>query len=174
MFTEAGAPSITLVVSSMPASPAQCYPSATVDSIDRLRSISKYSWIVVGVAAILMGAILFFRWQENRDIERRAREQAIEKQRTENRRTVEMLGGNRFEILQFYASPGIIRPGETVQLCYGVSNAKSIRLEPPVKDIWPSFGRCVDAAPLKDTTYTLTIDDGAGNSKSAIVYVRVR
>jgi hypothetical protein len=128
----------------------------------------------LGVVALLVAAVLFFRAQENRDTERRAREQAIEKQRLENQRTVEMLGGNRFEILQFYASPGMIRRGESVQLCYGVSNARSLRLEPPVKGIWPSYGRCVEVSPAKDTTYTLTIEDGAGHSKSASLLVQVR
>jgi hypothetical protein len=85
-----------------------------------------------------------------------------------------MLGGNRFEILQFYALPGIIRPGESAQVCYGVSNAKSVRLDPPVKDVWPSFGHCVEISPAKDTTYTLTIEDGVGHSKSASLLVQVR
>jgi len=66
-----------------------------------------------------------------------------------------MLGGNRFEILHFYASPGVIRRGQTAQLCYGVSGAKTVRLEPQPNAVWPSFSRCVDVSPSKDTSYTV-------------------
>jgi hypothetical protein len=45
-----------------------------VDPIARLRTISNYFWIVQGIAALVVSGILFFRWQENRIIERRARE----------------------------------------------------------------------------------------------------
>ena len=40
--------------------------------------------------------------------------------------------------------------------------------------MWPSYARCVDVTPKKDTTYTLTIADAAGNTKSATVAVKVR
>lgn len=93
---------------------------------------------------------------------------------TDDQRSVEMLGGNRFEILQFYAVPGVIRRGQTAQLCYGVSNAKTVRLEPPSGAVWPSFSRCVSVAPSKDTTFTLTAVDAAGHSKTASVVVHVR
>ncbi len=119
---------------------------------------------------LFVGWIFFSRWQENTQIERRA----LDKKRAEDRRAVEMLGGNRFEILQFYASPGIIRRGETAQLCYGVSNAKTVRLEPQTNEVWPSFSRCVDVAPSKDTIYTLTAEDAGGHSKTATLMVQVR
>jgi len=85
-----------------------------------------------------------------------------------------MLGGNQFAILNFYASPGEIRRGETAQLCYGVSNAKTVRIEPQTSAVWPSYSRCVDVAPKKDTTYTLTAEDAAGHIKTATVTVKVR
>jgi len=87
---------------------------------------------------------------------------------------VETLGGNKFDILNFYASPGKIRRGESAQLCYGVSNAKTVRLDPPAGDVWPSYSRCFDVTPSKDTTYTLTADDGQGNTKTASLTIEVR
>ena len=130
----------------------------------------RYSWIVLGVAALFVGWVFFSRWQVNRRIEQRA----LDRKRAEDQRAVEMLGGNRFEILHFYASPGIIRRGETAQLCYGVSNAKTVRLEPQPHAVWPSFSRCVDVAPNKDTSYTLTAEDAGGHSKTATLMVQVR
>jgi hypothetical protein len=137
----------------------------------KFRTILRYTWFIhVAVLLVIVG-IFFSRWQTNREIEQRA----LEKQREEDRRVVEMLGGNRFEILQFYASPGVIRRGERAQVCYGVSNAKVVRIEPrPASGVWPSLTRCVEAAPTKDTKYTLTIEDGKGNSRTATVEVKVR
>jgi hypothetical protein len=86
-----------------------------------------------------------------------------------------MLGGNRFDILNFYASPPAIQRGDSVQLCYGVSNAKEVRLEPnPEAGVWPSFSRCITVSPKKSTTYTLTAVDAAGNSKAATLEVKVQ
>ncbi len=136
----------------------------------KIRVFLRYSWVIIGVTVLFVGGVFFSRWQENRRIEQRA----LEKKRDEDRRTVEMFGGDRFEILHFYASPGVIRRGETTQLCYGVSNAKTVRLEPQTNAVWPSFSRCVDVAPSKDTTYTLTAEDAGGHSKTAALVVQVR
>jgi hypothetical protein len=137
--------------------------------VDKVRVITRYSWIVVGLAVLFAVGVLVKHWREDRSV----RERILEKKREEDRRVVEMLGGNRFEILNFYATPPGIKRGEPAQLCYGVSNAKSVRLEPQSAEVWPSFSRCVSVTPQKDTTFTLTIDDGAGHTKSATVSVKV-
>ncbi len=90
------------------------------------------------------------------------------------KRAYESLGGSKFEILNFYVAPNLIQPGEQTQLCYGVSNAKEVRLDPPVASVWPSSARCVYASPKKETTYTLTAVDAQGNTKTATVTVQVR
>ncbi len=135
-----------------------------------LRNPLVYSSSVLLIATLCVGWIMWSRREENREIERRA----AEKRREENRQAVEMMGGNRFEILSFYASAGEIRRGETVTLCYGVANAKKATLEPQSNPVWPSYARCVDAAPRKDTTYTLTAEDAAGHVKTETLTVKVR
>jgi hypothetical protein len=137
--------------------------------VERARVVTKYTWIVVGVAVLFAAGVIFTRWRE----ERAARERALDKQHEEDKRVVEMLGGKRFEILNFYATPPGVKRGESAELCYGVANAKSVRLEPQSAEVWPSYSRCVYVTPEKDTTYTLTIDDGAGHTKSASVTLRV-
>jgi hypothetical protein len=132
-------------------------------------------WFLCMTAAIVVvasytGWVMWSRGQENRALE----QQQIEKQREENARAVEMLGGNRFEIQSFYASPGIIARGETAQLCYGVSNAKSVSIVPEVGRTWPSASRCTDVSPKKDTTYTLTAEDATGNKQTASLTLRVQ
>ena len=45
---------------------------------------------------------------------------------------------------------------------------------PQPNPVWPSYARCVDVKPAKTTTYTLTIDDGAGNTKTQALEVKVQ
>ncbi len=135
-----------------------------------LRNPLLYSSLALAAVLLSVGWVFFSRWQENREIERRAEE----KKAAADRRMVEALGGDRFEILSFYASPGVIRRGETSQLCYAVSNAKKVRLEPQSSPVWPSYSRCVDVSPARDTTYTLTAEDAAGHTKSATLVLIVQ
>ena len=87
---------------------------------------------------------------------------------------VEQLGGKELAILSFYASPGFIHRGGSAQLCYGVSNAKTVKLEPQPHPVWPSEAKCVDVSPTKTTTYTLTIGDAAGKTASQTLEIKVR
>jgi hypothetical protein len=129
-----------------------------------------YSSILIGVAALYVGFVFYSRSEENKAIERHAAEKKIE----EDRHTVEMLGGKSLEIQSFCATPGVIHRGETVQLCYGVANAKKVTLDPSAGLVWPSYARCLDAYPTKNTTYTLIAKDAAGTTKTATVTVQVR
>lgn len=133
-----------------------------------------YSSALVVIVSLVVGWIMLSRWLENRDFDRRAAQERAAKQREMDRLAIEQLGGKEFAILNFYASPGTIGRGETSQLCYGVSNAKAVKLEPQSSPVWPSPSRCVDVFPTKDTTYTLTIQDASGNTKTATLEVRVR
>jgi hypothetical protein len=129
-----------------------------------------YTSVLMAVVLIYLGVTFLSRRQENREVE----EQAKAKQRQQDSQVVESLGGDRFEILNFYAMPGRIHRGDQAQLCYGVSNAKTIRIDPPVEGVWPSLNRCMNISPKKDTTYTLTAQDVAGNSKTASLTLEVR
>ena len=133
-----------------------------------------YSWSALAIAALVAGWILFSRWQENRVIEKRAKEERTQKQLEQDRIALEQFGGKELAIQNFYAVPGSIRRGETVQLCYGVANAKTVTLEPQSNPVWPSYSLCVDVTPTKTTTYTLTIADAAGNARAQSLEVKVR
>lgn len=135
-----------------------------------LRKRWFYSVLAFTAVLLYLGCVFLWRWDQTRQLERRA----AERKRAEDQRAVEMLGGNRLEILSFYATPGVVRRGEEVQLCYGVANAKTVRLEPQTSAVWPSYGRCVYVTPQTDTTYTLTIEDAEGHTKTATVWVQVR
>jgi hypothetical protein len=129
-----------------------------------------YTSLLLVAALAYVGWVLSSRRQQAHEMEQRLKENA----RTEAAHTFETLGGDRFEILNFYAVPGVIRRGDSAQLCYGVSNAKTVRLEPQTRAVWPSQSRCVDVAPSKDTTYTLTAEDAQGNTRTSSLTVQVR
>lgn len=141
----------------------------TTPPVGKLRAAVKVMWVALAVVALFVAWIFVSRWQEAREVEQRA----IERKRAEDKRTVELMGGDRFEILHFYA-PAFISPGETAKLCYGVSNAEKVRIEPPAGNTWPSLNRCLDVRPARDTTYTLTIEDAGGNTKSASLTIQVK
>ncbi len=134
-------------------------------------------WTVFGVlAAIVVGytAFVFWsRWQENQDLAAKQKSTQAAAQRDAAEKSVELLGGSDFKIISFYATPGKIQRGDTVDMCYGVSNAKSVKLDPPVANVWPSVDRCMQVSPKKTTTYTFTADDGKGNTKTAQLTIEV-
>jgi len=133
-----------------------------------------YSWTALAIVALAVVAILVSRWMENHSVEQRARQAKIQQQHEQDSIALEQMGGKELAIQNFYATPGMIRRGETTQLCYGVANAKAVKLEPQSNPVWPSYSRCVDVTPVKSTTYTLTITDAAGNTKTQTLEVKVR
>jgi hypothetical protein len=133
-------------------------------------------YLIVSVVALLfaglyVGSVFYSRWQANQAIVDRA----AEKQRAQDQQTFEMMGGDRFDILGYSAYPTTIQPGERSSLCYSVSNAKTVKIEPQTEEpVWPAFSRCVHVSPHKTTKYALTIEDGAGHTKTATVEVKVQ
>lgn len=136
-----------------------------------LRKLMPFTTAAVIIAALYVGWVFFSRWQEARE----AREKVTEQQRAEAQKVLDAYGGGKVKVLNFTATPGFIQRGQSSQLCYGVSNAKSVKIEPPVGDeIWPSMYRCVDVKPAKDTKYTLTAEDGAGDTDTQSLLIRVQ
>ena len=83
-----------------------------------------------------------------------------------------MATGSRF--CNFMPCLPAIQHGDVVHLCYGVSNAKAVKMEPQTDGVWPSLNHCVIVTPAKDTTYTLTATDANGQTKTQSVGVVVR
>jgi hypothetical protein len=139
-----------------------------------LKSPYLYSGIIFLVVVVYVAYILISRHESNNAYNRRAAEKAAEQQRAEDRAVIEQLGGSDLAIRTFYASPKTIHPRESAQLCYDVDNAKTVTLEPPVAEVWPSHTRCFAVSPQNTTTYTLTIADSSGKTASQSVQIDVR
>ncbi|HVV44798.1 MAG TPA: hypothetical protein VHC72_06320 [Bryobacteraceae bacterium] len=136
----------------------------------RLRRILPWVGLAAAAVAIYDGAIFFSRWKINRDAEHR---ESV-KQAEDARRYLRVVGGNEVKILTFAAYPPAIRRGQKSNLCYGVSGAKTVQLDPAVEEVWPSLTHCMMVTPRKDTEYKFTADDGKGHSVSQSVTIQVR
>ncbi|HTS25901.1 MAG TPA: hypothetical protein VMH81_08495 [Bryobacteraceae bacterium] len=77
-------------------------------------------------------------------------------------------------IVQFYASVRILTAGEKALLCYGVENAKSVRIAHVAQDVYPASSRCVDIVPEQTTHYTILAEgfDGKIAVRSLILPVQ--
>ena len=76
-------------------------------------------------------------------------------------------------ILQFYASTGIVTAGGTARICYSVENAKSVRIAPMMREVYPFPSHCLEIEPEHTTHYTLLAEgyDGAVATKSFTLQV---
>src|SRR5271156_4001204 len=139
-----------------------------------LKNPYVYSSIVILAVLAYVAYVLITRYESNRQFERRNIEKATEQRREDDRKAIEQLGGSELSIRGLSLSPESIRRGETAQLCYDVANAKTVVLDPPEAEVWPSHTRCVNLSPKKSTTYTLTIAGASGQKLSQSVDLQVR
>jgi len=134
-----------------------------------LRRLLPYTSAAVLLALIYSVWTIYSRSTANR----RAEEEAAARKLAFDQKTLDMIGSD-LKISLFYANPPAIHAGGKALLCYGVANAKSVRIEPGVEAITPSLSRCVEASPRKTTEYTLTAEDGGGHSVTQAIVVRVQ
>lgn len=136
-----------------------------------IRKLLPYATAGVVMAALYVAWVFGSRWLDNRRLERAARDV----QRAEAAKTLQQVyGDGRLRILNFYVTPGSIGVGQEALLCYGVANAKTLRLDPPVAYVYPALSRCFDVAPRVETRYTLTAEDSAGHSTSESLVIHVK
>jgi hypothetical protein len=135
-----------------------------------LRRLMPFLGLLILVALIYDGGIFYSRWSGNRQ----AAQAQADKETSQARKTIDAIGGGGLKILTFYAAPAAVRRGEHTSLCYGVTGAKNVRMEPVVESVWPALSRCVQVSPRKDTEYKLVAEDEAGHSVTESVAVKVR
>jgi hypothetical protein len=103
-------------------------------------------------------------------------QQAIEKKQDDARKRVanQIFGSGEIKFSTFSISTSVLKRGETTQLCYGVANATSVKLDPPPPEpLKPSHLHCLDISPKKTTKYTITASNDKGESQSQSLTLRV-
>ena len=133
--------------------------------MDALRTIQRYVWIALAVAALYTAWLIVTRrgWLD-RSNEGGTPESAI---------TVPAALGGDVKVVQFYARDGVVTEGGSTVICYSVMNATAVRIDPPVADVWPSLNRCFDVRPMRETRYTLVADGADGKHVSESFRVQV-
>jgi hypothetical protein len=129
-------------------------------------------WLTAGliIALLWTGWVMIGRYTESGDAERAAEQHKAKL----DRELLDKLGGDKLTILAFYASPGAIHRGAHVSLCYGVSNAASVAIDPGLGAWKPALSRCLDVQPRRTTSYTLTAKSARGETLTANTKVMVQ
>ncbi len=139
------------------------------DPVRVIRKLLPFTSAAVIIAALYLGWVFYSRWEAGREAQQARKDARVQ----DAQKVLEAYGGNKVTVLNLSASQGAIHRGESTQICYGVSNAKTVTMSPSVGDLWPSMYRCIDVSPKSDTTYTLTASDGQGHSDSKAIQIRV-
>jgi hypothetical protein len=128
--------------------------------VNLLKRIIPYLGLLILAGLLYDGAIFYSRWSDKNKAEQNQKDAELRK----DRKVAQILGDG----------PGTIARGGHTNLCYGVTGAKTVTLEPPVGEVWPALTRCVPASPHKDTEYTLVADDGSGHKATETITVKVK
>lgn len=135
------------------------------------RRLLPFTTVGVIIAALYVAWTFYSRNESNKQAMQRIQ---AEREAARKRVVDQIYGSGEIRFSTFGADSGFLKRGEATELCYGVVNAKNVKLDPPVEQITPSYHHCLEIAPTKTTTYTITADDGAGHSKSESLTIHVR
>ncbi|MBN2319242.1 MAG: hypothetical protein JXR49_09205 [Acidobacteria bacterium] len=134
-----------------------------------MRKAYRFTWMLAVVIVLYLGWTFYSRWSDNRAFKQRVEEINASQESTISK----AYGGGELKILGFYATPPAVRPGGSAQICYSVASAESVRIEPHVDNVWPSYSRCVAVTPTEETTYKLIAQDAEGNTVTAETTVKM-
>jgi hypothetical protein len=135
-----------------------------------LRRLLPYTTFALVVACAYTGWTFYSRYSANQD----AQQQLQQKEAAADQKTVQQFGGGKLAILSFYASPAKVSSGDRVLVCYSVTNAASVRIEPEIEPVKPSISRCLETHPKRDVVYKLTARDATGAETTAEAAITVR
>jgi hypothetical protein len=135
-----------------------------------LRKLLPYSSAGLVIAILYVAWTFLSRWHDTSAVERAADAERAKA----DAKIVEMYGSGNLKILHFYVTPAVIARGRKGLLCFGVANAKTVRIDPGVEPLKPSISRCIEISPTADTRYTFTAEDESGHRATASVLVRVK
>ncbi|MBZ5617681.1 MAG: hypothetical protein LAQ69_02930 [Acidobacteriia bacterium] len=134
-----------------------------------MKRIGIAIWIVLGIGTVRLGWV----WIERHNGDLRMAH-TLEARHSRGSLADQNDSGTAVRITQFYAISGEMTDADRNTICYGVENAKTVRMEPPIETLWPTATRCFWAEPRQDTTYKLIADGFDGSQASASFQVRVK
>ncbi len=136
-----------------------------------LSSILPYTTVALIVALLYVGWTFYSRHEDTR----RAEEEAAAKKAAANQRVVDAVyGSGALKFTRLSVSQAVLAKGESAQFCYGVVNATTVKMDPPIEQAKPTYNHCLEIAPKKTTTYTITASDASGHSEAKSLTVHVQ
>src|SRR5690349_12136863 len=99
-----------------------------------IRKLLPYTTALLILAVLYVVWVFVSRWNQNRQLER----EAAARQAKAGQELTEIYAGGQLKILNFYVTPGTIARGAKALICYGVANAKTVRIDPAVARVYPS------------------------------------
>src|SRR5581483_2623076 len=136
----------------------------------KFQTILRYTWLAVAIAVLYVGWVFYSRHERQKASEAELAKQKQQKIERENR---QIFGSGEIQFTTFSADSGVLRPGQTTQLCYGIVNAVRVEIDPPIEQAKPTYHHCVEIAPKATTTYTIKATDAKGNTKPESLTVQV-
>jgi hypothetical protein len=145
------------------------------DSTFTAREQRGYAPFIVAAIAVSLPFLVWalFARGPTRQQTRSAANSATSVAAQRDAQTVAYYGNGQLKVLAFYANPVEVQRGSRALVCYGVSNATSVSIQPPLGETWPSTARCLEVMATKDTEYKLTARDNNGHEEARAVTLHV-
>ena len=129
-------------------------------ALAQIRRLLPFASVAFCLGLFYDGWIFYSRLSDARHAEQKR----VDQEAQTVRQTLDRIGGTDLKILNFYAQPPVVHRGRKATVCYSVVNAKSVRVEPPIGDVYPALSHCIEIFPAKSTEYKLTAQDDAGHA----------
>jgi len=151
--------------------PSGSQPDGGGKSDSPLKKALPYTTILLIIAILYVAYTFYSRHQA--DVSAEASLAA--KQEEARKKTVDaVFGDGEIKFTSFALSTSAIERGQSARLCYGVVNATTVKMDPPVEELKPTYQHCMGITPKQTTKYTITASDVKGNTKSESLELKVR
>ena len=135
------------------------------------RKLLPYTTVALVIAVLYVGWVFLSRHEANQRAEAAIQAERAEKAKAE---ATAIFGGRELSFNTFEIDKSVLKRGETAQLCYGVVNARSVKIDPPIEQLKPSYRHCIEIAPRVTTTYTITAIGNTGTTKTLSITLPVK
>lgn len=136
-----------------------------------LAAILPYTTVAVVIAALYVAWTFYSRHEADVKAQQ---ERAAQETEHRQREAQTIFGSGGLSFRTWSADKAEVRPGEIAHICYGIVAATSVKIDPPVEQLKPSYLHCFEVRPKQTTTYTITAQDAAGHSASQQLTIRVK
>jgi hypothetical protein len=134
-------------------------------------AVLPYTTVALLIACLYVAWVFYSRYQGNKEAAARiAAEQEAKRQAAVHA----VFGSGEIRFTAFSVDDSVLRSGQSTELCYGVENATTVTINPPIAPLKPTYHSCVEISPKKTTTYTITASDGKGHTESKSLTLPVR